>query len=147
MLEIYEHYISRNIKEHYKRRLIMPTLYLTLLLLVWNIFSLGEVFFPPKVTENVTLDSLAKEKIQYVSTTLHNLHFTGYTRTFWGNTTGYYYYTVSNQECFFVLLTPDSCEEGLPTIKELPISAKLIRGGETFSLLLNNEIISKLAAV
>lgn len=138
MLEIYEHYISRNIKEHYKRRLIMPTFYLLLLLLVWNIFSLSKVFFPQQLASDTTLNSLAKEKVQYVTTTLHDLNFTGYTRTFWGNTTGYYYYTVANGECFFVLLTPESCEEGLPSIKELPISAKLIRGGNTFSELLNN---------
>lgn len=138
MLEIYEHYISRNIKEHYKRRLVMPILYLLLILLVWNIFSLSEVFFPPQISSDTTLESLAKEKVQYVNTTLHNLQFTGYTRTFWGNTTGYYYYTVANDECFFVLLTPKSCEEGLPSIKELNVSTKLIRGGDTFSLLLNN---------
>lgn len=116
----------------------MPSLYLVLLLLVWNILSLSEVFFPPRIASDVTLESLAKEKVQYVNTTLHNLYFTGYTRTFWGNTTGYYYYTVANQECYFVLLTPDSCEEGLPSIKELTVSAKLIRGGDTFTLLLNN---------
>ena len=138
MLEIYEHYISRNIKEYYKRKLIMPALYVFLLLSVWNIFSLNEVFFPLKITKDVTLESLAKEKTQYINTTLTNLYFTGYTRTFWGNTTGYYYYTVSDQECFFVLLTPDSCEEGLPVIKELNVSAKLIRGGDTYTLLLNN---------
>ena len=116
----------------------MPAFYLLLLLTSWNIFSLSEVFFPPKIVKNVTLESLAKEKIPYINTTLHNLYFTGYTRTFWGNTTGYYYYTVSNQECFFVLLTPDSCEEGLPSIKELNVSAKLIRGGDTYTSLLNN---------
>lgn len=138
MLENYEHYISRNIKEYYKRRLLMPILYLILLILSWNIFSLNEVFFPTQIASDSTLESLAKEKKQYVSTTLSNLYFTGYTRTFLGNTVGYYYYTVANEECFFVLLTPKSCEEGLPSIKELTVSAKLIKGGDTFTLLLNN---------
>lgn len=134
----YDHYISRNIKEHYKKRLIPPVVYLVFLLIVWNIFSLTNVFFPTEVKEDTTLENLAKEDTMYLSTTLSNLHFTGYTRTFLGNTTGYYYYTMQNNECFFVLLTPDSCVEGLPVISEITISAKLIRGGNTFSLLLNN---------
>lgn len=138
MLGIYEHYISQNIKEYYKRRLIAPSVYLALLLLVWNLFSLGDVFFPSHSTEGTTLDNLAKNNVQYVSTTLTDLHFTGYTRAFWGNTTGYYYYTMQNGECFFVLLSPDSCEEGLPSIEKLTISAKLIHGGDTYTLLLNN---------
>ena len=109
-----------------------------LLLIVWNIFSLSDVFFPDKAPADATLESLAKADSKYVSTTLTNLHFTGYTRTFLGNTTGYYYYTLQNDECFFVLLSPDSCVEGLPVISEITISAKLIRGGDTFTLLLNN---------
>lgn len=134
----YDHYISRNIKEHYKRRLIPPAIYLVFILIVWHVFSLSHVFFPAQVANDATLESLAKADTQYLNTTLTDLHFTGYTRTFLGNTTGYYYYTLQNDECFFVLLSPDSCEEGLPVISEITISAKLIRGGDTFSLLLNN---------
>lgn len=134
----YDQYISRNIKEHYKRRLIPPVVYLILLLSVWNIFSLNDVFFPARMSAEATLESLAKSDTRYINATLNDLHFTGYTRTFLGSTTGYYYYTVQNGECFFILLSPDSCEEGLPTISEITVSAKLIRGGDTFSLLLNN---------
>lgn len=138
MLLNYEHYISRNIKEYYKRKLIPPVVYLLFLLLVWNIFSLNSVFFPAKMPTDATLDSLSKKGMHYVTATLTDLHFTGYNRTFWGNTTGYFYYTVQNEECFFILLSPDSCEEGLPVISEITVSAKLMRGGDTFFLLLDN---------
>ena len=138
MQENYEHYISRNIREYYKRRLFSPIVYLLLLAGLWVILSLTELFFPAALHETATLESTFKNDQKYVTTTLTDLHFTGYTRTFLGNTSGYYYYTKRNEECFIVLLSPKTCEEGLPEIGKLTFSAELIKGGDTFHLLLNN---------
>ena len=138
MLENYDHYISKNIKTFYKRKLFSPAVYLVLLLLVWHIFSLTELLFPASLTTNDTLESMHRDEIKYVNAQLTDLHFTGYTRTFLGNTTGYYYYTLRGDECFFVLLSPKSCEEGIPTISDINVSAELSRGGATYQTLLDN---------
>lgn len=134
----YEHYISRNIKEYYKRRLFSPVVYLILLLSFWLLFSLGDLFFPKPLAADATLDSAGRRREKYVNTTLTDLHFTGYTRTFLGNTTGYYYYTSRSGECFIILLSPKSCEEGLPVIPKISFSAKLMESDDTFQLLLDN---------
>ena len=138
MLENYDHYISKNIKTFYKRKLFSPAVYLVLLLLVWHIFSLTELLFPASLTTNDTLESMHRNEIKYVNAQLTDLHFTGYTRTFLGNTTGYYYYTLRGDECFFVLLSPKSCEEGIPTISDIYVSAELSRGSSTYQTLLDN---------
>lgn len=138
MLENYEHYISRNITTYYKRKLFAPAAYLLLLVLTWNIFSLTELFFPVAVASDTTLDTMYKQHVKYVTTELSDLHFTGYTRTFLGNTTGYFYYTVQNDECVFVLLSPKTCSEGLPVISEVSISAVIASGNNTYQLLLDN---------
>lgn len=138
MLENYDHYISRNIKAFYKRKIFSPAVYLVLLLLVWNIFSLTDLLFPASFTSESTLDSMHRNEVKYVNAQLTDLHFTGYTRTFLGNTTGYYYYTLRNEECFFVLLSPQTCEEGLPVISEVYISAVISSGSDTYQLLLDN---------
>ena len=138
MLENYEHYISRNIKAYYKRKIFSPAVYLVLLLIVWNIFSLTELLFPASLASDTTLDSLQREEVKYINAELSDLHFTGYTRTFLGNTTGYYYYTLRNDECFFVLLSPKTCEEGLPVISNVSVSAVLDTGSTTYQLLLDN---------
>lgn len=138
MLENYDHYISKNIKTYYKRKLFSPAVYLVLLLLVWHIFSLTELLFPASLTTSDTLESMHRNEIKYVNAQLTDLHFTGYTRTFLGNTTGYYYYTLRNGECFFVLLSPKSCEEGIPTISDIYVSAELSRGSSTYQTLLDN---------
>ena len=138
MQENYDHYISRNIKAYYKRRLFSPVVYLILLLGLWFFLSLGDLFFPDTLKADATLDSTYRNGEKYVSAVLTDLHFTGYTRTFLGNTTGYYYYTVRKEECFIVLLSPKTCEEGLPTIPKITFSAELLKGGDTFYLLLDN---------
>ena len=138
MLENYDHYISKNIKAYYTRKLFSPAIYLILLLLFWNIFSLSDLLFPTTLTSKDTLVGAHQNDVKYVTTTLTDLHFTGYTRTFLDNTTGYYYYTLQNDECFFVLLSPKTCEEGLPNITSISISAELIDDSTNFQLLLDN---------
>lgn len=138
MLENYEHYISKNIKTFYKRKIFSPAVYLVILLIVWHIFFLTELLFPAPMHAESTLESMYREDVRYVNAQLTDLHFTGYTRTFLGNTTGYYYYTLHGDECFFVLLSPKSCEEGLPTISDIYISAELSRGSTTYQTLLDN---------
>lgn len=138
MLENYDHYISRNIKAFYKRKLFSPAVYLVLLFIVWQLFSLSDLLFPTALTADNTLENMYRNDVKYVNAQLTDLHFTGYTRTFLGNTTGYYYYTLRNDECFFVLLSPQSCEEGLPTISEIYVSAELSRGSDTYQALLDN---------
>ena len=46
MPENYDHYISKNIKAFYKRRLAAPIIYLIVLILAWHFFSLSAVFSP-----------------------------------------------------------------------------------------------------
>ena len=134
----YEHYISKNIKASYKRKLLCPAIYLFVIVFCWHFFSLNELLFPASFTKADTLESIYKADTKYVNANLTDLHFTGYTRTFMGNTSGYYYYTLRNGECFFVLLAPKSCEEGLPVISEISISAELISDSSTFQVLLDN---------
>ena len=42
----FEHYITRNIRAFYKRRLFSPILYLLILLVLWIVFPLGEMLSP-----------------------------------------------------------------------------------------------------
>lgn len=138
MPENYEHYITKNIKEFYKRRLIAPILYLFLLLILWLVFSLGDPLFPTSLSATDTLESAYREDIEYVHISLTDLKFTGYTKTFMGSVTGYYYYTMRGEECIIVLLSPNTSDQGLPTITRANFKAKIIKGTDTFDLLLNN---------
>lgn len=138
MPENYEHYITKNIKACYKRKLLGPILYLVLLLFVWYLFSLSALLSPSRLNDNLTLEEAYKDDMEYVEITLQNLNFTGYTQNILGFTTGYYYYTMREGECIIALLSPKTSEEGLPFIEEATVSGKIIYGSDSFEALLSN---------
>lgn len=138
MLENYEHYITKNIKALYKRRIIYPILYIITILVLWFYFSLSDLLFPISLADPGELSTIAKERVQYVHTSIQDLHFTGYTQTRHGRTTGYYYYAKSKDGCLIVLLSPTTCEQGLPSIDSVSLTGKVIHGGTSFSTLLEN---------
>ena len=46
MTENYEHYISRNIKAFYKRRLFSPIIFVIMLIILWFVFPLYDILNP-----------------------------------------------------------------------------------------------------
>ena len=124
MPENYDHYITKNIKALYKRRLFSPIVYLIIVIVLWHVFSLTDLLFPVHLTDDVPLESAYRNDAANMHTTLTDLKFTGYTRSNFAGTSGYYYYTIRNDECIIVLLSPSTCEEGLPSIDEVKLTGK-----------------------
>ncbi len=132
----YEHFITKNIKAFYRRRLLAPILYLGLLLILWVSLSLTELLFPHILSSDTSFETAFKQDIKNVGVTLHDLKFTGYTKNSLGRTVGYYYYLIRDEECVIALLNPKTCEEGLPSIEEAVITGKLLKGGKGYDSLL-----------
>ena len=138
MPENYDHYITKNIKALYKRRLFSPIVYLIIVIVLWHVFSLTDLLFPVQLTDDVTLESAYRNDAANMHTTLTDLKFTGYTRNNFSGTSGYYYYTIRNDECIIVLLSPSTCEEGLPFIDEVTFTGKIKKSTVSFQSLLKN---------
>lgn len=79
MTDNYEHYITRNIKAFYKRRLFSPIIYLLLLAILWLVFPLGDMLRPHTLKADETLQNSYQDKNRYVRTAFYDLRFTGYT--------------------------------------------------------------------
>lgn len=137
MSENYEHHISNHIKNVYKRRLWSPIIYLVILLILWIILPLYEILFPYNLSTPKEMKTRFEKNSPYVSATLKDLYFTGYTNTFLGQTTGYYYYTVWDEQCVIVLLSPSTCEEGLPTISSANIRGRVLTDRPVYKSLLS----------
>lgn len=138
MPENYEHYITKNIKALYKRRLFAPIIYLFLLLLLWHFCSLSTLLFPETLNPSVSFETAYRDDVEFVNAALTDLKFTGYTQHLFGYTSGYYYYTMREGECVIVLLSPKTSEEGLPSIETATIYGKITKSSESFELLLTN---------
>lgn len=138
MQENYEHYITRNIKAFYKRRLFSPILYLILTTVLWLTFPLGDMLRPHTLLETQTLSDSYESRDRYVRTTFYDLKFSGYTNERYGQTRGYYYYAMRGNECTIVLLSPRTCEEGLPSIRSLTVTGRIVKGEEAYETLLSH---------
>ena len=138
MIENYEHYITKNIKAFYRRRLFSPILYLALLALLWLILPLNDLFYVDKIAEDTTFDEAYETGNQYVKIHLNQLNFTGYTRQNGHSTSGYYYYGIRDSQCVIVLLSPSTCEQGLPVIEDATVTGKIIEGSAAYEKLLSS---------
>ena len=138
MIENYDHYITRSIRSVYRRRLIAPLLYLLALAVLWFLFPLSDLLFPKSLTDYGKITERYEDGDVYVEAELNDLYFTGYTNTLFGLTTGYYYYTVADGQCMFVLLSPRTCEEGLPFIEQVRIHGQILSEGNAYQQLADN---------
>lgn len=136
MTENYEHYISRNIKAFYKRRLFSPIVYILLLALLWIIFPLQDMIAPKTIGDANSFSAVYNSGDKYVKSTFSDLRFTGYTEEALGSTKGYYYYCMHDDRCDIILLSPSTCEEGVPSIESITVKGKLLYGKETYTELL-----------
>lgn len=136
MTNNYEHYISRNIKAFYKRQLVLPSLYVFLLVFLWYLFSLQNLFLPNSFSDYESIEQAKEDGMHYVSASFENLTFTGYTTSRFGATNGYFYYVEENDQTYIVLLSPSTCEEGLPTIEYVSVNCRLMEGKKSYKELL-----------
>lgn len=138
MIETYEHHITKSIRSLYKKRLPAPLIYLVLLVFIWFYFHISSVLFPLRINGSDSFEALLDRHHRYIQTTLSDLYFTGYTQSEFGHNSGYYYYTMRNGKCLIVLLSPSTCEEGLPEIHQATVTARVLRGTASYQSLLNN---------
>lgn len=138
MTDNFQHYISRNIKAFYRKRLPSPIIYLIVLLLLWLLCPMSKMLTPRDLSEYEILGESYRASDSYVRGEFTDLTFSGYTREHYGRTIGYYYYGVRSDQCYVLLLSPSTCEEGLPTIDSITVTARIVKGKETYQTLLQN---------
>ena len=137
MIDNYEHYITKNIRAFYKRRLTSPLVYIAILVSLWFVFPLPDMFAPTAFDKSKDLKSAYETGEHYVTADFADLTFTGYTSTRFGSTNGYYYYGENEKGVFIVLLSPSTCEEGLPSIEKINVTCRIVEGKASYRTLLS----------
>lgn len=136
MTDNYEHYITRNIRTFYKRRLLAPICYLLLLAVLFFLFPIGDMFAPAKMSTQEVITSAYSDGYEYITTVFENLTFTGYTTSRFQSINGYWYYGSIKDTCYIVLLSPNTCEEGLPTLEQVSVTCRIASGKDSYTELL-----------
>ena len=73
MMEKYVHYITKNIKDVCRTKMISPIIYLILLLALWILSPISEIVVPEKADSNDSLTKLYKQDVSYIDTKLTDL--------------------------------------------------------------------------
>lgn len=121
----YEHYITRNIRSFYRRSLFLPVAILITLFAVSFFFPIRSMLRPIAAGDGTSLKNVAESGDVFLNITLKDLYFTGYRKMRFDTPVGYYYYTMRNDECVYVLLSPQTCEQGNPYIEEASVYAEV----------------------
>ena len=138
MTQNFEHYITRNIRAYYKKRLTAPICFLMILVALWFLFPLQDILTPYSFTEADTLESAYEYGKEYVTVELTDLTFSGFTTTRFGSTNGYWYYGKDAQGIYMVLLSPTTCEEGIPSIGVVTITCCIEKENALYRRLLTH---------
>ncbi len=137
--EQYKDYIKTNIVKCYKRKIIAPAIYLAFIVILTFLSPIYSILRPATLDGSIPIkDQYSQNK--YVNAELNNLYFTGYTKEWLAGTQGYYYYTMINNDCVIVLLTPSTCEQGKSVIDSVNIKGKINKNSKT-----ENDLFNRLA--
>ncbi len=127
-----QHYITENIKRFYKRRLLMPALFLLIMAAAYFIFPINNTLSPTEIKQSASLAALDAKGVETIKVRVDKLYFTGYTSNLFNRANGYYYYTMWSDQCLLVLLSPSFCQEGIPTLEDVEITAIISRPGRSY---------------
>lgn len=133
---ISKHYITDSIRKVYTRRLYLPVIVLVILTVVWAVFPLKSLLFPERITQGNPISGRSSFRSENIEVTIDHLYFTGYTSSMFGRSNGYYYYTIWDDKCLIVLLSPGTCQEGLPSMDDVTIHARILNPGRSYNQLM-----------
>lgn len=140
MQENHRFYITKAIRRLYRRRMIAPFTYLLFTALLFMAPQLRSAIFPAELSQISDIERLYRQGRPYASAELSGLKYTGYTKTRFHRTMGYYYYTIDpdTNTCYIVLLSPASCGKGLPLLEELSVYGKILPADSGYNALLSH---------
>lgn len=119
-------FVISAIRKVYRRQLLAPVCYLLILLALWYTAPISDLLLPVRAVAPDSFDyELHNRKYTYISTTLTDLHFTGYTQKFFGYTDGYYYYMFHDNTCIFILLSPKTCHDGAARLEKVTVRVRV----------------------
>lgn len=133
-----DHLITKKIRTMHFKHLPPPLIFLFVAFLLWYLIPIRGLFFPHKVDTKTSIEQLYNQGESSVHLTIPTLYFTGYTTSVGGNISGYYYYTLWNNQFIVVQLTPKTCELGLPSIENCKITGYLQKDNDSYKQLISN---------
>lgn len=111
-------------------RLILTGVLFIVLIGVYLVVPFQQMVSPERLDDITKLKDYFEQETVYVTWTADKLYYTGYNQGKSGETEGYYYYTLLDSTCYFVLVDR---AEGLPApeLTNYPVTARILEKDET----------------
>ena len=106
-------FIQDNIRAFYRMRIICPIILIVVLVALSVATPVKTMFKPREAQRGASLEQLYEDNDTYLNVALDDLNFTGYTNESMGNVRGYYYYAKWGKKYVIVLVSPNSCQQGI----------------------------------
>lgn len=103
--------IYRQIRRISMINLIIPGILLIILIILYFHIPFGDILSPRQLESAEQADTLFSNDIQYVDISFDKLYYTGYDRINNGKISGYYYYSLDNGKCTFVLVDSNNLKQ------------------------------------
>ena len=137
MTEDFSHYITKNIQSFYKRRIIPSILFLSFLIIINIIYPITSIALPTHLNSSDNIKTAYEQHERFVAVNLKKAYFTGYRKYWLGKTTGYYYYSMLGDECVILILSPDTCQQGISTLSNITVRAQILAHSRSQTKLLS----------
>ncbi|MCQ2536105.1 MAG: hypothetical protein MJ110_03950 [Lachnospiraceae bacterium] len=116
-------------------RIICPIILMVVLVALSYATPVKTMFIPREVRRGTSLEQLYENNETYIIADFQDLNFTGYTDEVWGNVRGYYYYTQWENDYAIVLVSPKTCQQGIPHMDSLKSRVKIEPNPKAFDVL------------
>lgn len=118
------------IKKICLRKMLYPSLTITVTMLVFLVVPFYKVWNPAKITNTKQIAEFYNEERNYVDITWETLYYSGYDYLENGKKVGSYYYALEEEVCYFVILSPELTENQAEVLHQVHITARLVSGGK-----------------
>lgn len=118
-------YIYKQIRRISLINLTIPAVLAILVVLMYINIPFGDILHPKQLDNTLDADSMYADDVRFVNASFDKLYYTGYDYIKNGKTAGYYYYTLDEGKCTFVLVDSDNIKEPKDTITGYSMNASL----------------------
>lgn len=110
-------------------RLVMTGIFIAILIGIYIVVPFQQMISPEPVGDITKLSEYYEKETEYVTWMADSLYYTGYNQGKSGEIEGYYYYTLIDSVCYFVLLDR---AEGLPKpeLTNYPVTGRILEKDE-----------------
>lgn len=106
-------------------RIICPIILIVVLVALSIATPVETMFKPREAQRGASLEQLYEDNETYLKVSLDDLYFTGYTNESLGNVRGYYYYAKWGKKYVIVLVSPNSCQQGISHMDKYEARVKI----------------------